>query len=355
MHANYCLRVLVILIVGLNSSACGTTTQRVKVDDAAAAAEAEKQKSLYVSSQLRDQRKIQNLAAPLLIANAELCRKDVRPFIGLVSANVHQWPKAYRLAASSVIGVGELIEVLHVVPGGPAEEAGFLAGDVLVSVDGRAVPDGPKATNKTAELLEKTLEIGKPSTFVVRRGGTQNDVVVTPVVACAYYVVLTGGDEVNAYADGNTVYITKGMMRFVETDSELATVIGHELAHNAMGHSDKKLGNYLLGSVLDVVAAAYGVNTQGAFGDSASKVYSQDFEAEADYVGLYALARAGYDISEAPNLWRRMGADSPGAINSTYGGSHPGTAERYIALDMAVTEILAKKNAGEPLVPNPKE
>jgi len=53
--------------------------------------------------------------------------------------------------------------------------------------------------------------------------------------------------------------------------------------------------------------------------------FSQDFEAEADYVGLYHAARAGYDIENAPYIWRRFAASDPRGIDAV-GGSHP--AER---------------------------
>jgi membrane-associated protease RseP (regulator of RpoE activity) len=348
------IKQIVLLVVVTSLVGCGTTTQRIRVDPAVAAAEAEKQRELYVWSQHRDQRKVQELAAPFLLANAELCDEDVRPYLGMTSANVDQWPKDYRNAAQSMLNVSDQMKVLHVIPNGPADLAGVKEGDVLVSVDQAAIPSGRKATEKTFKLFMKELEPNVATTFVIERDTEQIELSLTPSLACSYYVVLTGGDEVNAYADGTSVYITKGMLRFVETDTELATIIGHELAHNAMDHIDKKRGNYLLGSIFDIAAAAYGANTQGAFGNLGARAYSQAFEAEADYVGLYAMARAGYDISESPNLWRRMGSDAPGAIESTYGGSHPGTAERYIALDTAVEEILAKQRAGLPLNPEPK-
>jgi hypothetical protein len=342
----FCLGVLVV--------GCGTTTKRIDVDDAAAAAEVEKQRQLYVSSQARDQRRVQELAGPLLTANADLCGEDIRPYLGMTSANVEYWPKEYRNAAAAVMGVGERVQVLEVIPDGPADAAGLNEGDILLRIAGKHVPTGKKATKKTAELLEEELEIGVPATFAVERGGVPVEVEVTPAAACSYYVVLTGGEEVNAYADGTSVFITRGMMRFAETDSELVTVIAHELAHNAMGHIDKKTGNYVLGSIFDVLAAAYGINTQGAFGNAAAQAYSQDFEAEADYVGLYAMAKAGYNFSEAPTIWRRMGAYS-GSIESQYGASHPGTAERFLALDTAVQEVIQKQESGRPLIPDAKE
>jgi predicted Zn-dependent protease len=83
------------------------------------------------------------------------------------------------------------------------------------------------------------------------------------------------------------------MMRFAN-DAELVGVLGHEIAHNAMGHIEARKKNALLGgllgAILDVAAATQGVNTQGQntanFMAAAARAFSQDFEREADYVGM---------------------------------------------------------------------
>jgi predicted Zn-dependent protease len=85
-------------------------------------------------------------------------------------------------------------------------------------------------------------------------------------------------------------------------------------------------------------------------GNLTAGAYSQEFEAEADYVGLYVIARAGYRIDDAANFWRRMAISSPGSVTMT--GDHPATPERFVALQAAVKEIEAKTAQGQPLVPN---
>ncbi|MFL5562034.1 MAG: M48 family metalloprotease [Gemmatimonadaceae bacterium] len=79
---------------------------------------------------------------------------------------------------------------------------------------------------------------------------------------------------------------------------------------------------------------------------------SQDFEREADCVGMYILARAGRPYADAPNFWRRMGQESPGSIK--YASTHPASAERFIRLDKPVAEIQAKVASGAPLLPEAK-
>ena len=116
-----------------------------------------------------------------------------------------------------------------------------------------------------------------------------------------------------------------------------------------------KMTNYALGSILDIAAQIFlKIPTQGLFGSLGGNAYSQDFEAEADYVGLYILAQAGGNIEEAPQFWRRMATLSPGAIQSSHMSTHPATPERFVALEETVKEIRAKQRAGLPLTPNLK-
>lgn len=169
---------------------------------------------------------------------------------------------------------------------------------------------------------------------------------------CRYPVMLVEDQEINAYADGKKVYIPVGMIRFVENDDELALVVGHELAHNILAHSNKKLGNAVLGTLVDVlVLATTGVDTGGTFGDAGARAYSKDFESEADYLGLYIAARAGYDIDTAPLFWRRMSIEHPSAIIERYNSTHPSNPARFVSLAATADEIRLKQDSGLALLP----
>ncbi len=98
-----------------------------------------------------------------------------------------------------------------------------------------------------------------------------------------------------------------------------------------------------------------GVNTQGVFSEVGARAYSQDFEAEADYVGLYIAELAGYNIDEAPYFWRKMGVKHPASINQNHAASHPSTPERFVAIEDTIKEINQKKIAGLQLMPNINE
>jgi predicted Zn-dependent protease len=128
-----------------------------------------------------------------------------------------------------------------------------------------------------------------------------------------------------------------------------------------MHHMDAKKRNAgigaVFGAIIDIAAATQGVNTGGGYTNQMAQLgamtFSQDFEREADYVGLYILARSGHSIRNAPNLWRRMATESPGSIK--FASGHPTTAERYVRLETYITEIERKQASGAPLLPELKK
>jgi Zn-dependent protease with chaperone function len=177
--------------------------------------------------------------------------------------------------------------------------------------------------------------------------------------SCVFDVVLVGKKEgFNAYADGNEVAIGIKMLELLDKDEQLAFIIAHELAHNLMNHRTDKLqnaiGGILLGAMVDVMVANQGENSYGGFAAAGATAgtyaYSQSYEHEADYVALYILARAGYDIDKAPAVWRKMAALNPDNIR--YAHTHPTTAERFVYMRKAIEEIKAKRKSKSPLKPN---
>jgi Zn-dependent protease with chaperone function len=176
---------------------------------------------------------------------------------------------------------------------------------------------------------------------------------------CTFQVDLKEDDAVNAATDGSRIVVHTGMLRFVRDDHELAVVLAHELAHNVLGHVDRTRGNQIIGGLLgllvDLGIATAGVNTQGTFTRLGSQggrlVYSQEFEMEADYLGLYFVARAGFDINRAPDFWRRMGIEK-GGIEQNFAATHPSTPERSVLLERTIREIQNKWQREDRLIPD---
>jgi predicted Zn-dependent protease len=238
------------------------------------------------------------------------------------------------------------------VKGGPADAAGLRSGDVV-----RKVNETPVADTESLHAQEDQLDRHALKVYEVERAGETLAVPVTPDAACRYRVYLSGAQVVNAFANGKDVMVTRGMAGFAGTDDELALVLSHEMAHNVMRHIDKRKQNAGAGALGDLLIALLtrGQYYGSAMSAAAASAYSQEFEAEADYVGLYIMASAGFPIDDAPQFWRRMAAMNPASIKGSHSASHPSTAYRMIALENAVQEIHAKQAAGEPLRPNLKD
>ena len=328
---------------------CAPTTRFPSVDSGVAEIEARKQRLVAMRSELRHAKRLYDVAFSVAASNAELCGKKLAYRFGAVLPTLEDYSREWRDLAMSEFGIGKELTVTSIVPDSPAEKAGFSVGDRIVKMNGKTLATGKRAHKLLSSRMGK--HDGGEMVLGIRRNGVEQDIPVIPVLSCSYPVHLVHSDSVNAWADGNAVYITSGMLRFVENDDELALIIGHELAHNTRNHMASKRGNILLGALIGAaISGVSGVNVTDIGTQAGAAAFSQEFEAEADYVGVYHAARAGFDVTKAADLWRRIGTSNPAAINLE-GTTHPSTAKRYLAVEMGMREVARKQASGLPLVP----
>ena len=347
------LRPIALLAAGLALAACTTTTKRPDIDPSAAAAELEKQSALAVETRLEELKRVQTLGWKVLNANTELCPYK-KSDIGLETLSVYDLNRRLRSGGVTALGLSDVPEVVWTAPDGGAAQAGLRDGDEIVAVNGKPVKPGARATQFFERELTAALEKNPPSVPIrFRRGAEERDVAVPARQVCGYRVRLVDEDAINAAATGDSILITRGILRFADQDEELALVLAHELAHNSERHIRSRMVNSVPGLALDVLAAAAGVNTGGAFSRMTGNMGSAGFEAEADYVGMYMMARAGFDTEGVEQFWRRMAVESPRAIFAR--SSHPSSPDRFIAIASAHREIEAKRGKGQPLLPNRKK
>lgn len=264
-------------------------------------------------------------------------------------AQVQAYPDTAQ-AVLSVLPIAPQPTVVSVTRGGPASQAGLMPGDVVTALNGVPVGEGVAATRQLLKDINSTQE--RPVRLQITRGAASMEVVAAPVLGCTFGIRYIENDGLNAFSDGASVNVLSGMIRFVESDDELAMVMGHELAHNAEGHIQLQKQDARSGKWLDILAAMGGVNTHGRFARRAALRYSQQYENEADYVGLYFMALGGYAIDGTPDFWRRMAVEHPANIKDSYQATHPSTPARFTALEKTVAEIHGKSAAGLPLTPD---
>ncbi len=341
---------------------CATPQSRTPIiDNANTLNEAQKQREMVVEDYVSSNRRLQAVASKVIVSGAELCGDKVKPYFGFSAWNNENFKDDWKRAAESKYNLTGQIHVSHVGLGSVADLAGLKEGDVIQSVNNTLAPYGKDAPKKFTDNLKELGKSGQPVEFTIKRGVDEKKIAIKPTQACDFNVMLSPDDVKNAYADGSNIVLFKGMVDFFKTDEEMALVFSHELAHNSMKHIDAKKKNAVLGGilgfVLDIAAAAGGVNTNGEFTKMSSNigggVYSVEFEQEADYVGLYFMAQAGYKIDDAPNFWRRMATSNSSAISIK--SSHPTAPERFLALEATVKEIKDKIASNQPLKPEMKK
>jgi predicted Zn-dependent protease len=163
---------------------------------------------------------------------------------------------------------------------------------------------------------------------------------------------------VNAFATPGHVYASRGFVVRLENEAEFASAMGHELAHVAAGHTAKELTTKVFtGLALDLADYAGGQSAVGrlvvgagqASGALLGLSYSREQEIQADRVGTYYMALAGWDPRQAIAMQRLL--DSLGRSKATvldkYLSTHPPTKERIRETESVIYE---KKLSGGRLV-----
>lgn len=173
-----------------------------------------------------------------------------------------------------------------------------------------------------------------------------------PVAGVAAVLYLVEGDQPNGYSylgsDGkNNIAVTLGMLDLVGDDEdECAALVGHELAHLALGHGAKRqeregvraAASTAAGVALTLAHVPFGANAADVTSTAISSAYSRDEEREADSKGLDYAKRAGFDPAGAVRLWERLSKVAPNDGPLSFLQTHPSSAERLEAMRKAAAE-----------------
>jgi predicted Zn-dependent protease len=159
-------------------------------------------------------------------------------------------------------------------------------------------------------------------------------------------------DVANAFAlPGRKIGVYTGLLKVAENQGQLATVIGHEVAHVQAQHSNERVStSYVTQSGLQLVQIAAGVDSPvkqqlfGLLGVGAEVGVLLPFgraqEAEADLVGLELMSRAGFDPRESVRLWQNMQADEGTDRPPEFLSTHPSSARRISELNARMSESM---------------
>ena len=160
-------------------------------------------------------------------------------------------------------------------------------------------------------------------------------------------------DTANAFAlPGNNIGVHSGIIKIADEQSELAAVIGHEIAHVIAEHGNERMSQalgvqlLLIGAQVamekkqtensNLIMAARGLGTQVGI----LMAYSRKHETEADILGQKYMAKAGFNPEGAVSLWRKMAKQSNGAPPE-FLSTHPSHDSRIKELSKNAQKVMS--------------
>jgi predicted Zn-dependent protease len=187
---------------------------------------------------------------------------------------------------------------------------------------------------------------------------------ITREVGGNWEVVVFEDDSANAFAlPGGKIGVNTGLLKVATNQHQLATVIGHEVAHVQARHSNERVsqkfaveqGIGLINAVANPTSGT-GQTLMGLLGVGAQYgvllPYSRLQESEADMLGLDLMAKAGFDPHESTQLWinmSRAGDGQPPEFLST----HPSHSTRISDLTRRIPSAMQLQQRAKQLGKNP--
>jgi len=169
---------------------------------------------------------------------------------------------------------------------------------------------------------------------------------------------LINDKTVNAWCmPGGKIVFYTGILPIAQSETGVAAIMGHEVAHALANHGQQRMSAGLLqqaGAIglnvaleddenIELYNQAYGIGTSVG----GMLPFSRSHETEADKIGLYLMGIAGYNPAEASELWKRMKANSGGQAPPEFLSTHPSNDSRIANLkSLAPTAIAEAKKFG---------
>ena len=215
--------------------------------------------------------------------------------------------------------------------------------------------------------LEKEIRLGKELAQEIER---QAKIVDDPVIAeyvnrigqnlvrnsdakVPFTIKVIDSEEVNAFAlPGGFFFVHSGLIMKAETESELAGVMAHEIAHVAARHGTRQASRATIANYATIPLIFMGGWTGYGVRQAASVLipvsflrFSRGFEAEADLLGLEYMYKTGYDPTAFVDFFEKIQTlekRKPGTMSKVF-SSHPMTDDRIKTSQKNIQEYLKAK------------
>ena len=261
---------------------------------------------------------------------------------------------------------------------GPKAEA-FSEADILSSIE-NVTPVKPDIGSlpKNKKRLEQVFQILKDRNKAVCAVMVDH----THLKDCNW-LHLNGQDlpSVNAFPWGDQyIYVSDSLLMYLEDDDELAFLLAHEMGHQLAEHVTENLPKvtvsfnvvgdttrFLLCGVCVLYKPSASANyaevvaeQNKLFGQMTDSFFDLDQEREADYIALYLMVNAGFDVETGLNFFYKMAALNPVSgeklkHKAQYFDTHAFSVRRIARMKAVLREINEKIRTGNVLLPNATE
>ena len=171
-----------------------------------------------------------------------------------------------------------------------------------------------------------------------------------------FTIKVLDSDEINAFAlPGGFFYVNSGLILAADEEAELAGVMAHETAHVCAHHAAREMTrlNYAqLGMIPLIIMTGYSWTGYGIYEAASLAVpitfleFSREFEAQADYLGVQYMYKAGYDPQAFITFFEKIQAlekRKPGLVAKAF-SDHPQTPDRILHTQEEIAKILPARD-----------
>jgi predicted Zn-dependent protease len=168
-----------------------------------------------------------------------------------------------------------------------------------------------------------------------------------------FTIKVVDADDINAFAlPGGFFYVNSGLILAADNESEMAGVMAHEIAHVAARHATRQMTRAQLANFASIPLIFMGGGIGYAVSSAAGLAlpltflsFSRGFEAEADYLGLEYMYKAGYDPESFIAFFEKVEAKEkkkPGTLAKAF-ATHPQTPDRIAKSQEEINKVLPSR------------
>jgi beta-barrel assembly-enhancing protease len=214
----------------------------------------------------------------------------------------------------------------------------------------RQVADG----RRYAQMIESQIKLVNDPVITEYVNRVGQNIVRNSDAQVPFTIKVIDSDVVNAMAlPGGFFYVNSGLILAADEEAEMAGVMAHEIAHVAACHYGREMTRAQLMQIMSLPAIfmggwiGYAVYEGAGLGIPLTFLrFSRSFEAEADYLGVEYMYRAGYDPSAFVSFFEKIQAmekKKPGTLSKAF-DTHPQTPDRIEKSQEEIRKILPAKD-----------